>query len=54
MELFTHSVKKIKGAAHKNGDVDSTCEKGLRAYPHQAKAGVKVNTIKELVQKIEE
>ena len=22
MELFTHNVKKIKGAAYKNGDVD--------------------------------
>ena len=54
MELFTHSVQKIKGVADKNGDVDSTCEKGLRAYPHQAKAGLKVNTINELAQKIDE
>ena len=54
MELFTHSVKKIKGAARKNSDVDSTCEKGLRAYPHQVKAGPKVNTIKELAKKTEE
>ena len=30
MVLFTHNVKKIKGAAHKNGDVDGRCKRGLR------------------------
>ena len=30
MVLFTHNVKKIKGAAHKNGYVDGTCKRGLR------------------------
>ena len=29
MELFTHNVKKIKGAAHKTGDVDGTCIRTL-------------------------
>ena len=26
MLLLTHNVKKIKGAAHKNGEVDGTCK----------------------------
>ena len=26
MVLFTHNIKKIKGAAHKNCDVDGTCK----------------------------
>ena len=30
MVLFTYSVKKIKGAAHKNGDIDGTCEQILK------------------------
>ena len=29
MVLFTHNVKKIKGAAHKNVDIDYTCKGGL-------------------------
>ena len=29
MALFTHIVKKIKGAVHKNGDVDDTCKRPL-------------------------
>ena len=29
MVLFTHDVKKIKGAAHKNGDVDGTRKRSL-------------------------
>ena len=29
VELFTHNVKKINGAAHKKGDVNGTCK---RAY----------------------
>ena len=29
MVLFTHNVKKIKGAAHTNGDVDDTCKRGF-------------------------
>ena len=31
MVLFTHNVKKIKGAAHKNGDVDGKCRRTLYA-----------------------
>ena len=26
MGLFTLNVKKIKGGAHKNGDIDGTCK----------------------------
>ena len=26
---FTHDVKKIEGAAHKNGDIDATCKQAL-------------------------
>ena len=29
MVLFTHYVKKIKGAAYKNGVVDATCKQTL-------------------------
>ena len=28
MVLFTRNVKNIKGAAHKNGDIDGTCKWG--------------------------
>ena len=28
--LFTHNVKKIKGAAHKNGDIDDMCKRALK------------------------
>ena len=28
-EPFTHNIKKIKVAAHKNGDVDGTCKQAL-------------------------
>ena len=28
--LFAHKVEKIKGASHKNGDVDSTCQRGYK------------------------
>ena len=31
MALFIPDVKKIKGAAHKNGDVDGTCKRVLHA-----------------------
>ena len=27
--LFTYNVLKIKGSAHKNGDIDSTCKRSL-------------------------
>ena len=30
MVLFKQKVKKIKSAAHKNGDVDGTCKRGIR------------------------
>ena len=30
MELFTRNVKKIKGAAHKNRDIEGTCKIGLK------------------------
>ena len=30
MVLFTHIVKKIEGAVHKNGDIGSMCKRGLR------------------------
>ena len=30
MVLFTHNVRKIKGATHKSGDVDVTCKGGLK------------------------
>ena len=26
MAPFTQDIKKIKGAAHKNGDIDATCK----------------------------
>ena len=29
MVQFTHNIKTIKGAAHKNGDIDGTCKRGL-------------------------
>ena len=29
MVLFTHKVKKIKGAAHKNGNIDSMCKRAF-------------------------
>ena len=32
MVLFTHNVKKIKGAVYKNGDVDGTCKQALSHY----------------------
>ena len=28
--MFTHTVKTIKDAAHKNGNTDNTCKRGLR------------------------
>ena len=31
MALFTLDVKKIKGAAHKNVDVDGTCKRDFRS-----------------------
>ena len=30
MVPFTHIVKKIKGAAHKSGDIDGTCKQALK------------------------
>ena len=35
--LFIHNVKKIKGAAHKVGDVDSTCERASNLIKQQDK-----------------
>ena len=32
MALFTHNIKKIKGAAHKNGDVDGTRKGALNKF----------------------
>ena len=32
MVLFTHSVKKIKGATHENGYVDGTCKRVFTPY----------------------
>ena len=29
MVMFRNNFKKIKGAAHKNGDIDGTCKGGL-------------------------
>ena len=29
MVQFTHNIKTIKGASHKNGDIDGTCKRGL-------------------------
>ena len=34
MVLFTCNVKKIKGAAHKNGDIGSSCKRDLRPGLH--------------------
>ena len=31
MVLFTYNIKKIKGAAHKNGDVGDTCERAFKS-----------------------
>ena len=36
MALFTYSVKKIKGAAHKNSDVDGTFKHALRVLTLEA------------------
>ena len=30
--LFVHSVKKIKGVAHKNYAIDGTCKEGFMLY----------------------
>ena len=30
MVPFTHTIKKIKDAAHKKGDVDGTCKRAFR------------------------
>ena len=30
--LFTHSVKNIKGAAHKNSDVEGMCKQDLNVW----------------------
>ena len=27
--LFTHNVEEIKGAAHKNGDIDGACKRAF-------------------------
>ena len=35
MVLFTHNVKKAKGAAHKNDDVDGTCKQTLKVCSHK-------------------
>ena len=32
MVLFTPNVKKMKGAAHKNGDVDETSKRDLTGW----------------------
>ena len=32
MMLFIRNVKKIKGAAHKNGDVDGTCKQTISLF----------------------
>ena len=32
MVIFTSNVKKIKGAAHNNGDVDRTCKQVFSTY----------------------
>ena len=34
MVLFTHIVEEIKGAIHKNGDIDSRSKQNLKAYLH--------------------
>ena len=31
MVLLTHNIQKIKGAAHKNGDVGDTCERAFKS-----------------------
>ena len=31
MVLFTRNIKKIKGAFHKNGDVDGICKRALKS-----------------------
>ena len=30
MVLFTHNVKKIRGTAHKNSDIDGTYKRALK------------------------
>ena len=37
MALFTRYVKTIKGAAHKNGDIDGMCKRTLSANTDQKK-----------------
>ena len=41
MVLFTHNIKKIEGAAHKNGDVDGECKWDLRFRSHWALSDAK-------------
>ena len=35
MVLFAHDVKKIKGTAQRNGDVDGTCKRSITDKMHQ-------------------
>ena len=43
--LFTHNVKKMKGAAHKNGDFDGTCKWGSILSDYNREIAASVSTI---------
>ena len=34
MVLFIHNIKKIKDAAYKNGDINSTCNRAFKVCLH--------------------
>ena len=38
--LFTRNVKEIKGAIHKNGDIDSRSKQNLKAFLHWVNAAM--------------
>ena len=42
MVLFTRYVKKMKGAAHKNGDVDETSKRDLTGWDGLSEATLTV------------
>ena len=47
MVLFTCNVKKVKGAAHKNVDVDGSCKQLLRPSAEHVANGIKCARIKD-------
>ena len=48
MSVFTCNVKKMKGVAHKNGDVDGTCKWGFTFKFKLIKSRNKVWQVREI------